>query len=357
MAYLGSARYGAVASGGALAALLWTAQARSYCREIATSPPGDYDPVKQGCFGANRGLPPLFWRNQCVSYSIQRAASRQVPLGDASRVASDALGAWVNAVCPAGARPSILAYEFPTVDCAAPPSLGHNNAIIFRDRDWPYGDASNSIGYTTLTVDLATGEILGATIEINSGHFQIVTTGTATNGAYDLTTILTHEAGHFFGLAHSDDSGAVMYTFYKAGTTALTPDDVAGICSIYAEDGSRNALSGRVAATTCDPVPPQGFSVECGSADAGVSAVGSGPRANARLTDGGGDGGAPPCSFNLWSCAVGHKRGGGDAGACTCGLLVLGFFVRRARRPRRPAHAATPDMWTARPRAHAVTNT
>jgi MYXO-CTERM domain-containing protein len=50
---------------------------------------------------------------------------------------------------------------------------------------------------------------------------------------YDLQAILTHEAGHFLGLAHSVDTSAIMYAFYSPGSIHLTPDDVAGICTIY----------------------------------------------------------------------------------------------------------------------------
>ena len=46
--------------------------------------------------------------------------------------------------------------------------------------------------------------------------------------AYDFQTIMTHEAGHFLGLAHTGDATAVMYAKYHAGT-ALQPDDVAAI--------------------------------------------------------------------------------------------------------------------------------
>jgi hypothetical protein len=48
-----------------------------------------------------------------------------------------------------------------------------------------------------------------------------------------LQSILTHEAGHFMGLAHATDTNSIMYAFYQEGAIELTPDDQAGICNIY----------------------------------------------------------------------------------------------------------------------------
>jgi len=50
---------------------------------------------------------------------------------------------------------------------------------------------------------------------------------------FDLQAILTHEAGHFFGLAHATDTHSIMYAYYKPGAIQLTADDVAGVCATY----------------------------------------------------------------------------------------------------------------------------
>jgi hypothetical protein len=55
--------------------------------------------------------------------------------------------------------------------------------------------------------------------------------------AFDLRIILTHEAGHFLGLAHATETTSIMYAYYQAGATVLTPDDVSGICTIYPPSG------------------------------------------------------------------------------------------------------------------------
>jgi len=323
----------------AFGALLATeTSAHAFCREVTETPPSGYDPAQEGCFttGADGGgLPPLFWRNQCVSYSLQRNASTQVSLGDAQRIAGQAFAAWTTASCTGGGSPSIVATAYPAVDCDDVPSQGHNNVIIFRDDGWPYDDSANAIGYTTLTIHLSTGEIVGADIEINSANFTIVASGTPPAGAYDLASILTHEAGHFLGLAHSVDTNAVMYAFYHPGSTAPQPDDIAGICSIYSPDGSRMAGNGPVAATSCQPEPAFGFENECGSLDSGTEGM---VMSGGTAADGGDGGDVGPDGDTLFGCAVGSGPGSGPTSGAACSLaalLAVGLRASRLRRRRR----------------------
>lgn len=224
-------------SAGALAAgLFWSGSALAFCNEVAASTPNGYDPAEAGCFNpvtdAGVQVPSLFWRNMCVSYSLQQDASIFVTLKQATDVAAQAFETWHNAPCDdAGGTPSIQAYDFGPVMCDQTPSNEHNNPIIFRDSSWGT-DQANALGLTTLTVVPRTGELLGAAIEINASRVPLVVNTDAgiPDGAYDLQSIITHEAGHFLGLAHSQHTDAVMYAYYHAGQSALTPDDINGIC-------------------------------------------------------------------------------------------------------------------------------
>jgi hypothetical protein len=320
--------------------VLHASDALAFCKEVTLQTPANYDPVTRGCFNTDpatdAGLPPLFWRNSLVGYSVQRNASRQVSLNDITAAAAQAFAAWSNASCVDGGHPSVSAVALAPVDCSAVPSEEHNNPIIFRDNGWPYeNDSANTLGFTTLTVSKTTGEILGATIEINSSEYQLVAGGASTDGGYDLASVLTHEAGHFLGLAHSSDETAVMYAFYHPGSTALARDDIAGICSIYGADGLRNGSQPK----GCDNATPRlGFLSECGSRDAGtpIACDGGG--------DDGGEGGpsegstgvtrdgGEPCPDTL-SCGV-SPRGPSGAGDLRC---VLSFFCLFAACVRRTA--------------------
>jgi uncharacterized protein (TIGR03382 family) len=328
-----------LATAACLCMLLRSASADAYCRAVTASPPAGYNPATSGgCFGdatdggnADGGLYPLFWRAQCVSYSFQQVPSKYVTLNQASTVAAQAFGAWMNAECD-GAPATITAVEYPTVSCDAVPSQGSSNVILFRDDAWPYDDSANAIGYTTLTVQLGTGEIIGADIEINSANYMIVPEPPAPAMAYDLASILTHEAGHFFGLAHSANSSAVMYAYYQPGTTTLTADDVAGICSIYNADFSRNTSVGPIASYNCDATPPLGFlRTGCGSIDGGLStlsAIGSGGGTNSSIQEA-----EETCSYP-GGCSI-VRCSAGVAGFAPWALVVLGLVLRRAKGPRR----------------------
>ena len=316
----------------ALGVLLWAGLAHGFCREVTATPPADYDPADAGCFAgeSDAGKPPLslFWRNQCVSYSLQQNASVHVSLSDARRVARQAFDTWTQASCGAEAGPSITEYEYgPPVACDQVPSNEHNNPIIFRDSNWPY-DSANALGFTTLTVNLDTGEIYGATIEINASSVGIVANGNVDgsipSGDYDLATILTHEAGHFLGLGHSAESAAVMNAHYRAGQSVLTPDDVSGICTLYPADFTRNTGAGVVSSTACNATPPLGFLSTCGTLDAGAVITGSGPLVPP-------DAGDPPCSGTS-ACAMSHGRSRGGPGFAVGAIVTLGVLRRSRRR-------------------------
>jgi len=66
-----------------------------------------------------------------------------------------------------------------------------------------------------------------ATTEINTGITWSIGSGT------DLYSVMLHEFGHSLGLAHSLVPGAVMNPLYGGVRAGLSPDDVAGIQSLY----------------------------------------------------------------------------------------------------------------------------
>jgi matrixin len=269
-----------VAASSALAALHAPITAHAFCRTTTAQLPAGYDP-NEGCYTAGNVL---WWRNACVGYSIQQSASRQVTLDQAEQAIATAFAKWTSTACPADdagqSRVSIDVRDEGPVACD---SVQYNqnqpnqHVIIFRDDVWPYDDANNTLALTTVTFDPDTGELYDADMEINSTSAVALTvSGPVPPTGYDFESIVTHETGHFLGMAHTPDSRATMYARYVEGSISmrdLAEDDVSGICTAYPPDGTRTTSVGSaVPDDTCDPTPRHGFSTECTQPQSGCAA-------------------------------------------------------------------------------------
>lgn len=276
----------------AIAACLAPTRARAFCRTQTCPLPPSFSPQADACtppdfasYCASLNPPakaiPVWWRNACVSYDLQENASKQVSYAQADALFATAFAKWTSIDCPGApassgsSRVSIDVRDLGPVQCNQVQynqDQGNQHVILFRDDTWPHDDQSNTLGLTTITFDPDTGEIYDADMEINATVPLSADPNAATPmGGYDLLSIVTHESGHFLGMAHSGDPYATMYAAYTQGSTSmrsLTADDVAGLCSIYAPDGTRAvdmsvAPGGRVQADACDPTPRHGFSTTC----------------------------------------------------------------------------------------------
>ncbi len=67
--------------------------------------------------------------------------------------------------------------------------------------------------------------------------------------------VLVHEAGHYYGLGHSDERDAAMAPYYEATHVALSADDRQGVCSLYPHRGAavQSALRSNSAGLLCSP--------------------------------------------------------------------------------------------------------
>jgi Matrixin len=240
-----------LAASGVTALALFERRASAFCRTTTCAvrkPPASCirDP-DTGCWLS--GIP-LTWKEPCVSYAVNVAASPRLGLDyDAAlAIVTEAFSHWPRATCSDG-FPSIAFASRPGLTCdrveynASGPNA---NAIIFRDDNWTH--ESTALALTTVAFNVRTGQILNADMEIN----------TQLTAPADLPFVVTHESGHFAGLDHSPDFGAVMYFQYSgvvASTISLTDDDVAAICDAYP--------TSRVV-PACDFEPPGGFATDCG---------------------------------------------------------------------------------------------
>jgi hypothetical protein len=276
-----------------LPCLGYATSAAAYCRTTTCPTPAGFVPSPGLCEppsltsctigGATVKNRALWWHSPCVGYSMQRAASRNVTPAAATSAAGRAFAAWSSASCPGA--PTISARDLGPVDCATATfnvDGANQNVIVFHDDAWPHPGGAQTIALTTVSFNRDTGEILDADIELNSSAHTIALTDAPGKGIYDLESVLTHEAGHFLGLAHTPDATAVMYYEDEGGSArhrALTPDDNAAICVVYPPNGlrpvdGRVSATGTVAASACDPTPRNGFSTACNSPPLGQTTNG-----------------------------------------------------------------------------------
>ena len=234
-----------------LSVSLATTSAGAYCRSTVCKGIDACDgEVIDGC-------PPLVWASGCVGFSVQDSGGSGLDAGTVELISDLAFDAWRRADC-GGQSPGLSIQNLGQVACGAVEynkDAGNAN-IVFFSADWPHSEATHTYAITTTTFDPETGDLLSADIELNARDHDFTVNDADVQA--DLLSVLTHEAGHFLGLGHSEDSEATMFAFYDEGTTelrSLSPDDAAAICSAYPPSSSID--------DTCNPLPKHGFSPEC----------------------------------------------------------------------------------------------
>jgi MYXO-CTERM domain-containing protein len=263
--------FGLLATAG-LAAVAAPARA-DYCRTKACDDQPAYDDVWQkepdhacirdavGCLIEGQ---PLYWPQSCISFSVQRDGSDKqgIDYDTAHAVIQASFDAWLSVDCGDGAIPGVMIADYSPANCSVAEynqDQGNANIFMFRDGEWPYYGAEDTLALTTITYNTENAQIYDADVEINSADASFTTTDVAEDMLDDLQSVLTHECGHFLGLSHDNDPAATMYPEYQTGDfhqRLPSPQDIAGMCEIYPP-------SNQVSANAC--TPRHGFQRDCGT--------------------------------------------------------------------------------------------
>jgi len=168
--------------------------------------------------------------------------------------------------------------------------------------------SSDAFGLTLVYYNPDSGSIYDADILLNEtlGHLAICKDACPPR-AVDIQNVLTHEAGHFFGLGHSDHSDATMAPAATVGQLSkrdLTDDDRAGLCATYADYEMPEC-------SKSDYTPNHGFSTQCDA-----------PEEEQQT----------PTAPSGCKCSLERRR---TTGGAWSGAVLLAVFVTVRRRTRR----------------------
>lgn len=216
----------------------------------------------------------LAWERPCTTIALSTAASNDLSSEQLLGVLQRSLGAWEAVSCDGSPLGIDIQIRSDTSTCQAPlyrDGGGNANTLIFQDA-WPPMNDSAAFALTTVWHRRSTGEILDVDIEVNEerGPFGVCPAAGCTDSrTVDLENVLTHELGHYLGLAHSTETEATMFVSAVAGEVLkrdLHPDDIDGICTVYPP--------GRPSAE-CNYEPRGGLDLDCEEDGCSVTRVGA----------------------------------------------------------------------------------
>lgn len=169
----------------------------------------------------------LYWAQRTLEFGIQASA----PLDP--ELVQEAFAAWTTPDC------SDLAFSYVGLVAIADPV----SQVRVVDSGWQAaGRAWEAVAITETTFRPSTGTIERADIEVNEELYRFGDVQLACDdGLYDRRAVLTHEVGHFLGLAHttvfegapSDPTMAPRVGACESDKRTLEADDVAGLCFLY----------------------------------------------------------------------------------------------------------------------------
>lgn len=187
---------------------------------------------------------PLAWPDSDITYVFNEKGFPGLTDGQMRDIFADAFGAWESVDCdgkPVGLN--LTAAKGTTTLTVGPENDEPNASVIAHlgPSEWAGLDLdSRAFALTAIWFDANSGRILGADMHFNGGMdpFGVCPDAgcTSSMAMTDLPNVATHEAGHFLGLAHSQDQQSTMWCDAQGNETnkrSLADDDARGLCTVY----------------------------------------------------------------------------------------------------------------------------
>lgn len=170
--------------------------------------------------------------NTPVPYMLDPSGTKDVTDGSALAAIRNAFATWQAAPC------SYLKFGETAWTESAVAAKDGANRVFFVQAPGGWTQPADELALTYVYYDTSTNLITDADVTVNNVNFAFTTdssqVGTGSPQRADVATVVLHEIGHFLGLNHSNDPGAVMYaSANKSVARTLAVDDIDGVCAIY----------------------------------------------------------------------------------------------------------------------------
>jgi hypothetical protein len=180
---------------------------------------------------------PIVWDRSCVLFYMDEGGSDDFGLGPDGKaspaleqIVKKSFGAWSAPEC------SGLSLIYGGMRDPADHQVGERrNVVTFEQEGWSQTSAM-TFATTMVNYHPRTGVIREADIKVNDQFYRFTTHASPQPGEADLQNTLTHEVGHFLGMAHSSVADATMHGAAALGETkkrTLHRDDIEGLCAYY----------------------------------------------------------------------------------------------------------------------------